>query len=106
MVWLCTLFASVSIYYLTIVYLNEYINAGTIDEEFMRKVGVIVLLSAGVLIAIEKVGGCIWPSYTKLVLNSLPPMQATHPEEAKQTAALEVYREDDSAAKEGQRLLD
>lgn len=104
--WLCTLVASISIYFLTIVYLNEYINAATIDAEFLRKVGIIVLLSAGVLIAIEKIGNCIWPSYTNLVLKSLPPMQTTPHEEAKQAAALEVYREDDSAAKEGQRLLD
>ena len=98
--------ASISIYFLTVIYLNEYINAATIDAEFMHKVGIIVMLSAGVLIAIEKTGGCIWPSYTKTVLQSLPPMQPSTPEEHNQAASLEVYRDEDSAAKESERLLD
>lgn len=65
--WLCTLIASISIYFLTIVYLSEYINAATIDWEFMRKVGIIVLGSAGVLITIEKVSAFIWEDFTEKV---------------------------------------
>lgn len=105
MVWLFTFAVSISIYFLTIVYLNEYINAATIDLEFMRKVGLIVLGSAGVLITIEKVGNCIWPSYTDNILNSTPPQTAVY-EEGGQMASLEIYRDVDPRNKEGLSLLD
>lgn len=96
---------SIGIYFLTIVYLNEYINAATIDAEFMQRVGLIVLGSAGVLIAIEKIGNCIWPSFTDLVLKSARPRQPNTLERG-DTAALEIYRDDDPGEKEGHRLLD
>lgn len=105
LVWLFTLIASLSIYFLTIVYLNEYINAATIDLEFMQRVGLIVLGSAGVLIAIEKIGSCIWPSYTDLVLSTAIP-QPSVPYDRGDTAALEIYRDEDPREKEGRSLLD
>lgn len=104
-VWLLSFFTSIGIYFLTIVYLNEYINAATIDWEFLKRVGLIVLGSAGVLIAIEKIGNCIWPSYTDLVLSSTRPQAPVYYERG-DIVALEIYRDEDPREKEGKRLLD
>lgn len=107
-VWLCTLAMSVGIYYLTIFFLNEYIDSANIEKEFMKKVGLIVLGSAGVLIFIEKVYLCIWPSFTTVVLKSLPPQRIMFTEERKQEIdPLEIYMDDsiDSKKQESQRLL-
>jgi hypothetical protein len=90
---------------LTIVYLNEYINAATINWEFMQRVGLIVLGSAGVLMMIEKIGNCIWPSYTDLVLSTARPQPPANYERG-DTLALEIYRDEDPREKEGRSLLD
>lgn len=102
-VWLCTLVLSIAIYFLTIVFLNEYIDFASIDAEFMRKVGLIVLGSAGVIMFLEKVYGCIWPSYTEIVLTSLPPQHfVLEQDEPRGIDPLEIYVDDDSDSRKNE----
>ena len=55
---------------------------------------------------IEKIGACIWPSYTDQVLSTERQNETTPKYERGDTAALEIYRDEDPREKEGRRLLD
>lgn len=77
-VLLCTLAVSMLMYFLTLVYLREYINVASINGLFLAKVLLIVAASWGIIFLLKLTKERIWPSYTQRVLRDAPPFESTY----------------------------
>ena len=65
---------SMLVYFLTIFYLNEYINIASLNYEFLTKIAIIVASSWLMLYILDKIGECFSPPYTRKVLREHEPI--------------------------------